>query len=113
MTKEEMVRHFNIPPEILDEYHAMGLCDEVKKVMGTWQYDDTDIERLGLIMTLHDIGFSNEEVERYMQLEAQGGKTRVQRREMLDERRSESLDEIHFREKQLDRIDYLRHKMKK
>lgn len=111
MTKEETSRHFNIPIEILDEYHEMGLCDEVKKVMGSWQYDDTDVQRLGLIMTLHDVGFTHEEVTQYMQLESMGKITEAQRKKMLDSKRKESFDEIHFKEKQLDRLDYLRHKM--
>ncbi len=40
--------------------------------MGSWQYDDSDIERLSTIMTLHDIGFTKAEVERYMKLLLQG-----------------------------------------
>lgn len=36
--------------------------------MGSWQYDDSDLENLNLIMTLHDIGFSIEEIENYMRL---------------------------------------------
>ena len=111
MNKEEASKHFCIPIEVLDEYESWGLCSEVKKVMGTWHYDDTDIERLGIIMTLHDIGFDNKEVEYYMQLEAQGEKTEAQRRRMLDAKRVQSLDEIHFKEKQIDRLDYLKHKM--
>ena len=42
------------------------MCGSVKKVMGMWQYDDQDIERLSMIMTLHDIGFDSSEVEEYM-----------------------------------------------
>lgn len=113
MTKEETIRHFNIPAEVLDEYHALGLCDEVKKVMGTWHYDDRDVERLGLIMTLHDVGFSNEEVAGFMELETQGKATEDKRQKILDEKRAASLEEIHFKEKQLDRLDYLRLKMKR
>lgn len=112
MNKEETIKHFNIPEEVLEEYHALGFCCEVQKVMGTWQYNDRDIERLGLIMTLHDVGFSNEEVALYMQLEAEGEETKQQRCKMLDKKRSSSLDEIHFKEKQLDRIDYLRQKIR-
>ena len=33
--------------------------------MGVWQYDDEDLERLTTIMTLHNIGFTAEEVETY------------------------------------------------
>ena len=64
-------------------------------------------------MTLHDIGFSNREVETYMRLMLEGDATEQERLRMLSDKRSDTLDEIHFREKQLDRLDYLRFKMKK
>ncbi|WP_413605198.1 hypothetical protein [Faecalibacillus intestinalis] len=34
------------------------MCQEVKKVMESWQYDETDLERLSLIMMLYDLDFS-------------------------------------------------------
>lgn len=108
MTINEASRKYNIPIKILKEYESWGLCGEVKKVMGSWQYDDSDIERLSTIMTLHDIGFANEEVERYMRLLSAGNSTRKERMEMLDKKRNGTLDEIHFKERQLDRLDYLR-----
>ena len=43
---------------------------------GAWHYDDSDIERLSMIMTLHDVGFTNEEVHQYMSLWVQGEATR-------------------------------------
>lgn len=58
MTINEASRRYNIPVKILREYESWGLCGEVKKVMGSWRYDDSDIERLSIIMTLHDTGFS-------------------------------------------------------
>ena len=72
MTKTEASEFYNIPVELLDEYESWGLCGEVKKVMGAWQYDDRDIERLSMIMTLHDIGFSNNDIETYMRLMLEG-----------------------------------------
>ena len=112
MTKQEASEKYNIPISILDEYESWGLCQEVKKVMGVWQYDDTDLERLSMIMTLHDIGFTNAEVEHYMQLMLEGTHTKEQRLRMLNRRRSDALDEIHWKEKQLERLDYLRHTIK-
>ena len=109
MTKQEASRRYNIRTTILEEYEKWGLCHEVKKVMGSWQYDDSDLERLSMIMTLHDLGFSNSEVETYMQLLLYGDHTEVQRLQMLNQRRACALDEIHFREAQLVRLDYLRH----
>ena len=59
MTIQEASEKYNIPIKILQEYERWGLCGEVKKVMGSWHYDNSDIERLSTIMTLHDIGFTN------------------------------------------------------
>ena len=111
MTITEASEHYNIPIEILREYESWGLCDEVEKVMGNWQYDDQDLERLSLIMTLHDVGFAPADIEEFMRLAMQGKDTEAARMRMLNQHRSEALDEIHFREKQLERMDYLRYEI--
>ena len=113
MTKTEASEFFNIPVEILDEYESWGLCGEVRKVMGAGQYDGRDMERLSMIMTLHDVGFSNKDIETYMRLMLEGDSTEQERLRMLTDKRSDTLDEIHLRERQLDRLDYLRFQMKK
>ena len=113
MTIEETGKRYSIPIHILQEYESWGLCSEVKKVMGDWHYDQTDIERLSLIMTLHDVGFSKEEVEQYMHLLLSGEETGQERMEMLQKKRNGTLDEIHFKQKQLDRLDYLRYEIQK
>ena len=76
--------------------------------MGAWHYDETDIERLSLILTLHDVGFSSEEIEHYMRLLLSNEDSAQERMAMLREKRDGTLDEIHFKQKQLDRLDYLR-----
>ena len=113
MTIKEASEHYNIPIKILEEYESWGLCSEIKKVMGSWQYDDIDIERLSTIMTLHDIGFTNKEIEKYMSLLVDGVSTEAERIKMLETKRAGTLDEIHFKERQLDRLDYLRFEMKR
>ena len=105
---EEASRAYGIPLDVLREYERWGLCGEVKKVMGAWHYDETDIERLSLILTLHDVGFSGEEIERYMRLLLSGEDSAQERMAMLREKRDGTLDEIHFKQRQLDRLDYLR-----
>lgn len=64
-------------------------------------------------MTLHDIGFANDEIERYMRLLMKGESTEEERMKMLNEKRNGTLDEIHFKERQLARLDYLRYEIKK
>lgn len=113
MTINEASERYKIPIKILQEYESWGLCGEVKKVMGSWHYDESDIERLSTIMTLHDIGFTNEQVEKYMRLLMKGKSTEIERLKMLSEKRNGTLDEIHFKEKQLDRLDYLRFEIQK
>lgn len=113
MTIQEASERYQIPMHILREYESWGLCGAVRKVMGQWQYDDTDLERLSTIMTLHDIGFTTEEVEVYMRLLLEQKHTERQRLQMLEERRSAALSEIHFKERQLWLLDYLRHEIRK
>ena len=112
MTIDEVCERYCIPKSILKEYEKLGLCSSVKCVMGQWQYDDTDVERLSLIMTLHDVGFTNEEVERYMGLLLSGGDTREERMKMLDKLRKLAVDEIHFNQRKLDWLDYLRYQIR-
>ena len=113
MTKDEASQRYRIPPHILDEYESWGLCSAVKKVMGAWQYDDEDLERLSTITTLHDIGFAADEVETYMRLLLEQPDSDRLRLRMMEEKRKAILDEIHFRERQLQRLDYLRHEIQK
>ena len=113
MTIDEASERYKIPLKILREYESWGLCGEVKKVMGAWHYDESDIERLSTIMTLHDIGFTNQEEEQYMRLLLQGKSTEEERMKMLNEKRNGTLDEIHWKERQLDRLDYLRFEIQK
>lgn len=113
MTIDEASERYQIPIEILKEYESWNLCGSVKKVMGLWQYDDTDLERLSMIMTLHDIGFDKHEVEKYMKLLLSDEDTEEERLKILNEKRESELDEIHFKEIRLNRLDYLRFEINK
>lgn len=113
MTIDEASQKYNIPIKILKEYENWGLCQEVKKVMGSWHYDDRDIERLSMIITLHDIGFTNEEIEKYMLLMMQGKISEKECIKMLNKKRNGILDEVHLKEKQISRLDYLRYEINK
>lgn len=113
MTIDEASERYQIPIEVLKEYESWGLCGAVRKVMGAWQYDEEDLKRLSLIMTLHDVGFEPEEVEEYMRLALEGDSSRDERLRLLDKRRGAALDEIHLKERKLERLDYLRYMMQK
>ena len=112
MTKEDASRNYQIPVEILDEYERWGLCGSVRQVMGRWQYDDQDLERLSLIMALHDVGLCASEIEEYMRLTLEQTGTEQRRMNMLNAWREQKLDEIHLKEKQVERLDYLRYRLR-
>lgn len=112
MTKEEASRRYQIPIEVLDEYESWGLCGSVKQVMGHWQYDDLDLERLSTIMALHDMGFTAAEVETYMRLMLSDQDNSNALMAMLEAKRWATVNEIHLKEKQLERQDYLRHRLR-
>lgn len=111
MTIDEVSIRYSIPVEILKEYERWGLDAETEKVIDSWYYDQSDIERLSLVMTLYDIGFTSEETEKYMPLTVAGRETSKERMDMLKAKRNGTLDEIHIKEEQLDRLDYLRYKI--
>ena len=113
MTIQEVSQRYQIPEKILKEYENWGLWDTVGPMPEAREYDDQDIEYLSLIMTLYEIGFQSGEVEEYMRLLLMGKETEQRRIEMLNRHRKDTLDEIHFREKRLDRIDYLRFKLQR
>ena len=48
-----------------------------------------------------------------MRLLLRGDSTEAERMRILKQQRDKTLDEIHFRERRLERLDYLRHQMGK
>lgn len=112
MTEDEVCHKYNIPLKIIDEYCRWDCDCCTGCAHSDGQYTEADLERLSTIVTLYDVGFSKEEIERYMNLLIQGESTGAERLKMLSKKRSDSLDEIHCKEKQLSCLDYLRHKIK-
>ena len=113
MTQQEASERYHIPLSILLEYESWGLCGAAEPSYGVGQYGEDDLERLSAIMTLHDIGFTTEEAETYMRLLLEQPDSGGKRLRMMEEKRNETLDEIHFHERRLQRLDYLRHEIQK
>ncbi len=107
MTIIEMSKIYNIPINILKEYEKWELCGTKKE----YQYSDADLKYLSIIMTLYDIGFKSKEVKIYMNLLIDREDTKNERICILNQKRSNILNEIHFKERQMDKLDYLRHKI--
>ncbi|MFC6323575.1 MerR family transcriptional regulator [Companilactobacillus baiquanensis] len=113
MNKQEVSKKYSIPIDVLSEYEKWNLCDSVKLVMGDWQYDDEDLDRLSMIMTLHDIGFDNDTIKEYMKtLVKEDKKANALLLTIIQKQRNLKLKKIHLLEKQIEKLDYLRNKIK-
>ena len=62
---------------------------------------------------LCDLGFTTLEVETYMGLLLEQPHSERRWLRMLEEKRTAALDEIHFKERQLQRLDDLRHEIRR
>ena len=105
MKLEDAGALYNIPPELLQCYEGLGLCTCDESLCAC------DLERLSLLTTLRDIGFSEAEAAGYLKASLSGDRGGQLR--MLNEKRTALLAEIHDGEQRLDRLDYLRHEMQK
>ena len=104
MTEQELLKKYNIPTELMEKYRNFRKC-------GT--FNDADTENMSMIMTLCDIGFDDNEAEKYIRLYFSDGDTAKERLAMLTKKRKSALSDIHSRQKQLDLIDYIRYKISK
>lgn len=111
MTRQEASERYHIPLSVLQAYESWNLRGTENRAAGAWEYDDEDLQRLSTILTLRDVGFTEGEMETYMRLLAEQPEQNQERLRMMEEKREETLEEIHFHERQLARLDYLRHEL--
>lgn len=112
MTIKDISIQYNISMETLRYYEKVGLFDDVHKTNDIREYDDHDIERLSLILSLKNMGMSIESISRYVELDRLGKQSLEQRKQMLKLERIRLLDDIHHQQKQLDLLDYFLYQCK-
>lgn len=113
MTIQEASGRYQIPLQVLREYENWGLRGATEGAGESRQYDDADLGLLSVVMTLREIGFSPRETEAYLRLLLEGERSGPRRLHMLEEKRCAVLEEIHGKERQLQKLDYLRHELRK
>lgn len=109
MTFDEIKRYYNIPVEVIEEYKNCGFC----RIKGESKCNDSDLEKLKLILLLQDSGFDMKEIESYIKIEAADEKRDIKKMKLLNEKRNQMLDKIHTYEEQLRNLDYIRHEIRK
>ena len=112
MKIKEVSNKFNISMTTLRYYEKIGLFDDVKRVNGVREYEDNDIRYLSRIITLKNTGLSNDSILKYMELSKQGDISNRERIYILKQQRQKLLDEIHYRQKNLDCLDYIIYELK-
>lgn len=107
MTIHQISERYHLPLSLLQEYERWRLDNA--KMPGKWVYDQTDIERLSLVLTLYNAGFTGDEACQYMRLWLAGDSSAPERLQLLCNKRNLTLDAIHAQQQQLDRLDYLQY----
>lgn len=113
MKAEELCHSFNIPEKILEEYQKMGFCHCIQENLSENQYDAVDLRRLSLMITLHDLDFTEKEIQQYMDYVMNQNMSQHEVLKLLNIKRNQTLNDIHSFEKRLNCLDYLRHQIKK
>lgn len=107
MTIGEAKIQYEIPNHIIEEYEQLM---QYKKG-SDWECSRKDLDYMGIMVTLHQIGFGEKEVATYMELAFEGESTENKRLAILNRKRHSTMDEIHVMEGQVDMLDYLRYKL--
>ena len=108
MDFNEIARFCSIPLQRLQEYEAAGFLR--KEHEGDYKIED--VERLGLLEMLTQIGFDTAEIKQY--LESGNRNVSPRRRiQLLRDKRCKILHNIHGNQALLDHIDYLIWNIKK
>ncbi len=113
MKIKEVSEKFNISITALRYYEKVGLFDDVTRVNNIREYEDKDIDRISLILSLKKAGLHIQTILQYIHLLKEGHSSNSERVCILKKRRCELLDEIHQQQKNLDSLDYLIYQTKK
>ncbi|MDO5336326.1 MAG: MerR family transcriptional regulator [Eubacteriales bacterium] len=106
MTLTEAEKAFGISMDTLKKYISSGFIRQSDTNCGASEYRNEDFDRLGLVSILLEAGFSTKEIRRYLELSEHAGTDEEQIR-MLRKQRGCLLDDIHKKQKTLDRLDFM------
>ncbi|PWM71282.1 MAG: hypothetical protein DBX59_09210 [Bacillota bacterium] len=109
MTVEEASRRFDIEQEEINSYIREGYI-----LKSDEDLDEYDFQNIGIIRTLLQFNISGTDLCRYLNLEKKKNRTSDNEQiRLLRNARTKMLDEIHEKQKILDRIDYFIYEIRK
>lgn len=113
MTLPEAARRFGIDRKKLLHYEKNGLFDCHRKADGSIDYCDETLAYVSLIDLLLKAGLDMETLKTYLNGLGDDGISNEAQIKILIKQRYALLDDIHEKEKILNRLDYVIHKSKK
>ena len=102
----EVAKMTGLSPSTLRFYDKEGLFPSLKRQGGNRIFDDGHIESLRIIECLKRSGLEIRDIRRFMELTTKGSASYAQRRELMEERRLKTLEQIEELQKTLAVLEY-------
>lgn len=107
MTLNEASKRFHISMEKLKSYEENNLLEHKTLADGTFDYTETELQRVGLIHSLLKSGMNIDILKRYLKLLNDKTGSKEEQIRILRKQRYQLLDDIHDKQQTLDEIDYI------
>lgn len=107
MTLNEVSRRFHISMEKLKNYEENELLGHRTLADGSYDYTETELQRIGLIHSLLKSDMNIESLKRYLRLLDAKTESKEEQIRILRTQRYQLLDDIHDKQQALDELDYM------
>lgn len=104
MTIDELSKRYNIEVEKLNYFADNHLIKTEQP------YNSDDEKLLSIICTLYSAGLNAENIKRFLLLAKENNQ--AEQIKLLNMRRADLLEDIHLKQKSLDRLDYMLYEIK-
>lgn len=102
----EIAKMTGLSPSTLRFYDKEGLLPGLKRQGGKRLFDDAHIETLRIIECLKRSGLEIRDIRRFMELTTKGSASYAQRKELMEERRLKTLEQIEELQRTLAVLEY-------
>lgn len=99
MTLNEASKRFHISMEKLESYEENDLLEHQTLADGTFDYTETELQRIGLIHSLLKSGMNMEVLKKYLQLLHDKTGSKEEQIRILRKQRYQLLDDIHDKQR--------------
>ena len=112
LTIKEVSEKYQIPEATLRSYENEGILLPVNRKNGRRDYTEENLKNIEFVQCMRNAGMSIERLKRYISLTT-GKNTERERKEILEEQRSEIQTKMKLLEESLERLNYKIHNYEK